>query len=68
MRVAGTFLMLLGAFFLVAVVLAVFGPGLRARGIDIGGAVTSVPGTLVVGILALVGGAYLRRRAKARRT
>ncbi|MDQ3997725.1 MAG: hypothetical protein M3303_12010, partial [Gemmatimonadota bacterium] len=52
MRIAGTLLMLLGAFAFVAVALAVFGPGFQTRGINVGGAVTSVPGTLVAGTLA----------------
>ena len=64
MRIVGTILMLAGAFALVAVALAIFGPGLRAEGINVGGVVTSVPATLVAGICAFVGGAYLRRRAR----
>lgn len=68
MRIAGTLLMLLGAFALVAVALSVFGPGFRAEGFDVGAVVTSVPGTLLAGICALVGGAYLRRRARRRAT
>lgn len=66
MRIAGTILMLLGAFALVAVALAVFGPGFGTNGIQAGAAVTSVPGTLVTGICALIGGAFLRRRARRR--
>ncbi|MFN2564157.1 MAG: hypothetical protein ABR499_04010 [Gemmatimonadaceae bacterium] len=68
MRIAGAVLMLCGAFFLVAVALATFGPDLRAERVAVGAYVTSVPSTLIVGIDTLVAGAYLRRRAKARRT
>jgi hypothetical protein len=66
MRIAGTLLMLVGAFAFVAVALVVFGPGFRARGVNVGAAVTSVPATLVAGTLAFVCGAYLRRRARDR--
>lgn len=64
MRIAGTLLMLLGVFALIAAALAVFGPS----GIAVGGVVTSVPGTLVFGLLALVAGAHLRRRAQMGRS
>ena len=67
MRIAGTLLMLLGAFALVAVALAVFGPSLRMERIAVGAVVTSIPGTLIFGLLALAAGAYLRRRAQMRR-
>ena len=66
MRTVGTLLMLCGAFALVAVAVVIFGPGLRAEGIVVGGAVTSVPATLAFGLSALVVGAYLRRRATVR--
>jgi hypothetical protein len=65
MRIAGTLLMLLGAFLLAAVTLSEFGFVMR-EGVAVGAVVTSVPATIVAGILALVAGAYLRRRAKAR--
>jgi hypothetical protein len=66
MRITGTLLMLVGAFALVAVALTVFGPSLRAEGINVGAVVTSVPAVLIAGTLAFVCGAYLRRRARER--
>jgi hypothetical protein len=67
MRIAGTLLMLLGVCALIAVALAIFGPSLRTERIAVAAVVTSVPGTLIFGLLALVAGAYLRRRANTRR-
>jgi hypothetical protein len=68
MRIAGTLLMLVGVFALIAVAVAVFGPSLRTERFAVGAVVTSVPGTLIFGLLALIAGAYLRRRAQMRRS
>jgi hypothetical protein len=67
MRIAGTLLMLLGVFALIAVALAVFGPSLHTERFAVGAVVTSVGGTVIFGLLALAAGAYLRRRAQMRR-
>jgi hypothetical protein len=68
MRIAGTLLMLLGVFALVAVALAIFGPSLHTERFAVGAVVTSIGGTVIFGLLALAAGAYLRRRAQMRRS
>jgi hypothetical protein len=66
MRIAGTILMLVGGFVLIAAVLSFFGTGLRDSGIDIVGNVTSRPGAIVIGAILIVAGAWLRRRSPLR--
>jgi hypothetical protein len=63
MKIVGTILMVVGAFGMVAAVLSLFGPSLKANGIDVVADVTSVPGALIGGALLLFAGAFLRRRA-----
>jgi len=63
MRVFATIMMIVGAFAMLAAVLALFGPSLRAGGIAVVAGVTSIPGALVGGAVFLVTGAWLRRRA-----
>jgi hypothetical protein len=66
MRRFGTILMAIGAFLMTAAVLALLGPTLEARGINVIGVVTSVPGVLLTGAALLFVGALLRRRALAK--
>ena len=63
MRGCGTFLMVLGAFLLIATALTLLGPTLDASGINMFAVVTSVPGALLTGAALLFIGALLRRRA-----
>lgn len=67
MRLLGTLLMLFGTFLLLAAALTVFGPRLRANGIDLFGAVTSLSGAVLTGAICLVAGAVIRRWASRRR-
>jgi hypothetical protein len=64
MRLTGSLLMAVGVFCLIAAILAVFGPTLRANGADVFGSVTSVKGVATTGALLLVLGASLRRVAQ----
>ena len=57
MRVFATIMMIVGAFAMLAAVLALFGPSLRAGGIAVVPGVTSIPG-------ALVGGAVCSSRVR----
>ena len=62
MRILGTVLLILGAFFLAAAMLAVLGPSLRAEGMNVFGTVTSIPGAFAVGAVLVLAGIWLRRR------
>jgi hypothetical protein len=66
MRRFGTILMVVGAFVMIAAVLALLGPTLESGGINVTGFVTSVPGALLTGAALLFIGAMLRRRALAK--
>ena len=66
MRILGTILMLVGVFVLIAAALSVFGMNLRANGMDVIGNVTSAPGAVITGVILMIGGAWLRRRAAVR--
>lgn len=67
MKLLGTLLIAFGTFFLLTAALVLLAPGLRVNGIDVAAATTSVQGSFLIGGLALVSGALLRRRAHERR-
>lgn len=62
MKAVSTILIVLGIFALAAAVLSMFGTRLREAGIDIVAYVTSVPYTVLVGVILVLGGLWLRRR------
>ena len=66
MRVIGTTLMLLGAFVMTAAAVSLLGMNVRANGVDVFANVTSVPGAFIGGAILVIGGAWLRRRARLR--
>lgn len=68
MRLTGSILMTVGVFFLIAAVLAAFGPTMRTNGVDVFATVTSVKGVSVTGAFLLVLGASMRRLAVKRAT
>jgi len=63
MKAFGTVLVGVGAFLLAAAVFSMFGTRLREAGIDIVAHVTSVPYTILFGVLLVLGGLWLRRHA-----
>lgn len=63
MRILGTVLMLLGVLAVAAALLAFAAPGLREIGFVLVAGVTSPRGALAGGVVLLVAGAVLRRRA-----
>jgi hypothetical protein len=68
MRFLGSVLLAFGIFFLFVAGVAVAAPNLRANGIALAAMTTSVVGTALIGSLAVVAGALLRRRGlEARR-
>lgn len=62
MKAVSTVLIVLGTFGLTAAVLSLFGTRLRDAGIDIVAYVTSVPITILVSVILILGGVWLRRR------
>jgi len=62
MKAGGTVLIVVGAFALAASVLSMFGTRLQEAGIDIVAHVTSMPYTILFGVLLVLGGLWLRRR------
>jgi hypothetical protein len=66
MRWLGAVLMILGALAVAAALLAYAQPGVREIGFALVGGVTSPRGALLAGIVLLVAGVLLRRRALGR--
>jgi hypothetical protein len=62
MKAVSTILIVLGAFALAAALLSMLGTRLREAGIDIVAYVTSVPYTVLVGVILVLVGLWLRRR------
>jgi hypothetical protein len=58
--------MLLGAFVMIAAAVSLFGMNPRAGGIDVFATGAAAPGALIGGAFVMIGGAWLRRRAKLR--
>ena len=67
MRVAGTSLMVVGAAVMVLAATSLFGMNVRVNGSDMFPAVLSAPAAFVGGVILIIGGAWLRRRAKRNR-
>jgi predicted transporter len=68
MKAVSTVLIVLGTFGLAAAVLSLFGTRLRDAGIDIVAYVTSVPITILVSVILILGGVWLRRRTGGHRS
>ena len=66
MRIAGISLMVVGAAVMVLATTSLFGMNVRVSGSDMFPAVISIPGAFVTGAILMMGGAWLRRRAKRR--
>jgi hypothetical protein len=66
MRIAGTGLMVVGSFVMLWATISLFGMNVRVNGTEMIPTVASVPGAFVGGIILIIGGAWLRRRAQRR--
>jgi uncharacterized membrane protein (DUF4010 family) len=65
MKLVGTLLIGLAGFIALAAVLAIVGPALQARGMNVSGTLYPWPVWLVIGVVAVVVGLRLRRRGVA---